>query len=275
MQGTEPLISGPGPSSLNINQLHISPTVSPAEQAEADEDVNMEAPTLREEELHARLLQDARKGKQVETPFIPTSFVPSHGAHHLPIVQEHVDVHQRLSQIKLELAQFKDTEYDRALREQPVLPELMKAIADRESWIKTIEARLASRQESAKPPVSEDSGRSGEQSLILSDNCPRFGTPVTGQTTKYKIVQKAHVFLSEFHLYHRNALGAPQFLLQCKRMLLLSILDKVKTTQISDALDIAIQKNESVLTDLSCKLTLWVGLLIKSNKSNSIRFNCI
>lgn len=153
----------------------------------------MEAPILREEELHARLLQDFRKGKQLETPSIPTSFLPSHGAHHFPIVQEYVDVHQCLSPIKLELAQFKDTEYDRAIRGQSVLPDLMKALADRESWIKTIEARLISQQQ-AKPPVSEDSGRSGEQSLILSDNCPKFGTPVAGQTTKYKVVQKARVF---------------------------------------------------------------------------------
>lgn len=77
------------------------------------------------------------------------------------------------------------------------------------------------------------------------------------QTTKYKIVQKAHVFLTKFHLYHRNALGAPQFLLQSKRMLLFSILDKVQMTQISDALDIVIQKNESASTGLSCKCTLW------------------
>src|ERR1700744_640662 len=257
LQGTDLPLSVPGPSSLNISQLQISPITSPAEQVGVDEDVNMELSTLREEELHARLLQKAGKGKQVETPYVPASFKPGPSVSHMPVTQGHVDVHQRLSQIKLELAQFRDTEYDRAMKGQPVLPDLMNAIADRESWIKTIEARLTSQQEPAKPPVSEDSGRSGEQSLILSDNCPRFGMPITGQTTKYKIVQKAHVFLSEFYLYHRNALGAPQFLLQCKRMLLLSILDKVKTTQISDALDIAIQKNESVLTDLSRKRTLW------------------
>ncbi|KAF9277374.1 hypothetical protein BGZ74_003379 [Mortierella antarctica] len=257
MQGTELPFSGPGPSSLNISQLQISPTVSPAERVGADEDVNMEPSTLREEELHARLLQEACKGKQVETPHVPTLFKPGPSVPHMPVAQGHVDVHQHLSHIKLELAHFKDTEYDRAIKGQPVLSDLASAIADRESWIKTIEARLASQQEPTKPPVSEDSGRSGEQSLILSDNCPRFGTPITGQATKYKIVQKAHVFLSEFHLYHRNALGAPQFLLQCKRMLLLSILDKVKMTQISDALDIAIQKNESASTGLSHKRTLW------------------
>lgn len=40
-------------------------------------------------------------------------------------------------------------------------------------------------------------------------------------------------------------------------MLFLSVLDKVKTTQISDALDIAIQKNESASTTLSHKRPLW------------------
>ncbi|KAF9318870.1 hypothetical protein BG006_003121 [Podila minutissima] len=202
LQGSEPPLSGSGPSSLNISQLQISPTVSPAEWVGADEDVNMEPSTLGEEELHAHLLQEACKGKQVETPYVPTSFKPGPSVPHMPVTQGHVDVHQRLSQIKLKLAHFKDTEYDRAIKGQPVLLDLTSAIADHESWIKTIEAHLASQQEPTKPPVSEDSGQSGEQSLILSDNCPRFGTPITGQTTKYKIMQKAHVFLSEFHLYH-------------------------------------------------------------------------
>ncbi|KAG0331233.1 hypothetical protein BG000_011094 [Podila horticola] len=184
-EGTKPLITRPSPSSLNIGQLQISPTASPAEQVEADGDVNMDAPTLREKELHARHMQDAHKGKQVETRYtsnVSTLFTTGPSASHLPIIQEHVDVHQRLSQIKHQLAQFKDTEYDRAMKGKPVLPNLASAIADRESWIKTIEARLASQQEPVKLPVSEDSGRSGEQSLILSDNCPRFGTPVAGQT---------------------------------------------------------------------------------------------
>lgn len=104
----------------------------------------MEPSTLREEELHACLLQEAHKGKQVEISCVPTLFKPGSSVPHMPVTQGHVDVHQCLSQIKLELAHFKDTKYDRAIKGQPVLPDLTSAIADHESWIKTIEAHLAS-----------------------------------------------------------------------------------------------------------------------------------
>ncbi|KAG0013893.1 hypothetical protein BGZ82_001984, partial [Podila clonocystis] len=257
--GAELRALAPGPSSLNIDQLQISPSTSPVSQVETDEDVNMDGPNFLNEDHHAQL-QGTHRGTQSEHGSVShtsTSFIPSLSAIRKAATPTHIDVHQRLNQFKNELSQLKDTEFERALNGQPMQPSLTTAIAEHENWIKTIEACLASEQEMDKLSAPERPSRSVEQSLILSDNCPRFGTPIAGQTTMYKIIQKAHVFLAEFRLYHRNSLGATAFPVQCKRMLLLSILDKVKTTQISDAVDLAIKKDDPATNGLGLKRTLW------------------
>jgi hypothetical protein len=138
-------------------------------------------------------LQDAHRGTQGEHGSVShtsTSFMPISSAIHTTATPAHIDVYQCLNQFKNELSKFKDTEFERALNGQPTLPSLITAIAEHENWIKTTEAHLASEQEMDKVPVPERTGRSDEQSLILSDNYPRFGTPVVGQTTKCSEITK-------------------------------------------------------------------------------------
>ncbi|KAF9405018.1 hypothetical protein BGZ94_003807, partial [Podila epigama] len=58
-----------------------------------------------------------------------------------------------------------------------------------------------------------------------------------------KILSKAHGFLPEFRLHFENVMGVDDFAVHCKRVLLLTILDKAKSTQVSAALEKAIQQH--------------------------------
>jgi len=64
---------------------------------------------------------------------------------------------------------------------------------------------------------------------------------------KYKVIQKPHEFLVEFHMHACNYLGR-NFQTKCHHLLLQAILDRVKSTQVSDALDYA-EKNNSPKTN--------------------------
>ena len=136
-------------------------------------------------------------------------------------------------------------------------PGLVQLIAERQEFIQVLESHLnANNQAEAKRNPGEHSTHSGEQLLSLQDSCPRFGVPVANQTTKYKIIQKPHEFLAEFHMHACNYLGR-NFQTQCRRLLLQAILDRVKSTQVSDALDYADKNNDPKTNGLGKPRSNW------------------
>ncbi|KAF9312693.1 hypothetical protein BG006_004298, partial [Podila minutissima] len=100
-------------------------------------------------------------------------------------------------------------------------------------------------QAKAKQNPGENSAHSGKQLLSLQDSCPRFRVPVANQSTKYKVIQKLHEFLAEFHMH------------ACCHLLLQAILDRVKSTQVSDALDNADKNNAPKTNGLGQPRSNW------------------
>ncbi len=167
------------------------------------------------------------------------------------------EIRARLEHYRTELSQLRAEQLNATMNGMQARPDLVQSIVDRQEFIRVLESHLdMNNQAERKQNPSEHSAHSGEQLLGLQDTCPRFGVPVTNQTTKYKIIQKPHEFLAEFHMHACNYLGR-NFQTQCRRLLLQAILDRVKSTQVSDALDNADKNNDPKTTGLGRPRSNW------------------
>ncbi|KAF9416782.1 hypothetical protein BGZ94_010113 [Podila epigama] len=153
-----------------------------------------------------------------------------------------------------ELDELLDHEHQFTYNRQRAPPALREQIDSLKDNIRFLKERTSGQQRSEANTsiadmrntrgVSRDdvkTTKSLEERCSVTDKSPRFGVLVKGRYTAYRVIEKTHVFLYEFKL-HFQAVLEQRFNVLCKDALLLCIVDEAKRREISDELDIAIQK---------------------------------